>query len=59
MDNSYAIVQNGSVVNVVIWDGDAQIWQPPAGATATQIPVGSAAGIGYSFDGANFVAPSK
>lgn len=54
--SNYAIVENGNVVNVILWDGSAQ-WQPPAGATVVEVPDGVACGPGYTFDGTNFIAP--
>ncbi|WP_321894540.1 hypothetical protein [Paraburkholderia heleia] len=35
----YAIVENGVVVNVVVWDGSTASWQPPDGATAVAVSV--------------------
>jgi hypothetical protein len=33
IDQNYLIIQENIVTNVVYWDGDENIWQPPAGAT--------------------------
>jgi hypothetical protein len=30
---NYLVVENNIADNLVIWDGDTNIWQPPAGAT--------------------------
>lgn len=54
--NSYAIIEDGNVVNVILWDGLVE-WTPPPGATVRQVPDGVACGPGYTFDGANFIAP--
>ena len=32
MEQNYLIVQNNVVTNSVVWDGNAQTWQPPADA---------------------------
>jgi hypothetical protein len=36
MNNNYAIIDNGGgwLVNFVVWDGNPQTWQPPAGTYA-------------------------
>ena len=36
MNKSYAIIddEGGWLVNTVIWNGDLQTWQPPAGTHA-------------------------
>jgi hypothetical protein len=61
---AYAIVQGGVVVDTVEWDGvpytaategaPARGWTPPAGSTAVSIHQGSAAGIGWIYDGTEF-----
>jgi hypothetical protein len=55
MDN-YAIVQNGLVVSIVIWDGETE-WTPGDGAQAVLIPVGLFVDIGFAYDGSRFIAP--
>lgn len=56
--NSYAIVENGVVDNIVVWDGEAE-WSPPAGTTAVQVPATATVDIGYSWDGKNFTKPAS
>lgn len=36
MSNTYAIIDNqgGWLVNTVVWDGNLETWQPPAGTHA-------------------------
>lgn len=36
MDKKYAIIDNagGWLVNLVMWDGNTETWNPPAGTTA-------------------------
>jgi hypothetical protein len=55
---TYAIIQNGTVINTVEWDGTTP-WAPPAGATVVQIPDGAYVGIGSTYDGNAFTAPPQ
>jgi hypothetical protein len=54
----YAMVDDASsvVVNVIIWDGSTETWQPPAGYTMIE-DVDRVAGPGMTYDGTNFVPP--
>ncbi|SDH08997.1 hypothetical protein SAMN05216466_10762 [Paraburkholderia phenazinium] len=54
--STYAVVENGAVTNVILWDGQSG-WEPPAGTTAHPLPDGSPATIGYLFDGTSYTAP--
>lgn len=54
---SYAIVVDGRVINVVLWDGVSD-WVPPEGATANLLSTADQAAIGYLFDGKTYTAPS-
>ncbi|CAB3720242.1 hypothetical protein LMG22037_04702 [Paraburkholderia phenoliruptrix] len=54
--NSYAIVENGVVSNVILWDGQTE-WTPPPGSTVMKLADGIECGPGYTFDGTNFIAP--
>jgi hypothetical protein len=56
MDN-YAVVSLGIVINVIVWDGDADSWQPPGETTAVAIPGGAPVSIGWTYDGEKFTAP--
>ena len=49
----YALIKNGVIRNVVIWDGEGDIF---ADYTAVSID-GINAGIGWSYDGKTFIAP--
>lgn len=53
----FAIIQNGIVVNVVVWDGDESIWQPPEGTTAVQVPDDQVAYIGFPYVDGVFHSP--
>ncbi|HEF4727031.1 hypothetical protein QZN29_02860 [Burkholderia multivorans] len=41
MNKLYAIVENGVITNMIIWDGNTNVetggWEPPAGAAVAQI----------------------
>lgn len=56
MSKRYAIVANGVVTNVVLWDGSPH-WAPPNGSSANLLPDDSIVGSGYTFDGTNYVEP--
>ncbi|UZJ58542.1 tail fiber assembly protein [Pseudomonas sp. KU26590] len=53
---NYAIIQDGSVINTTIWDGNTETWSPPDGQLAVQIPEGLAVTVGTQYkDGAFFI----
>jgi hypothetical protein len=54
--SDYAIVVNGFVVNLVMWDGGSE-WEPPTNAAAVEIPSGTFVDIGYSYTDGTFSAP--
>lgn len=49
MNQNYAIIDNitNIVINIVLWDGDTSVWQPPEGTFAIQTDV---AGPGWIYD---------
>jgi hypothetical protein len=51
----YALVAAGVVVNVILWDGNADTWSPPDGTTAVECP--DEAGIGWTYADGNWSAP--
>ena len=51
----YAMIRNGVVENVSLWDGDLLKWQPPEGITC--IPAPDEIGIGWIWDGSSWAAP--
>jgi hypothetical protein len=55
--NNYAIVENGLVVNVIVWEGNESTWQPPAGTQAILVPENVSVSIGYTCNGTTFSAP--
>jgi hypothetical protein len=54
---NYAVILNGVVVNIILWDGVSPYTQP-TDATRVEIPDGSSAGIGYTYASGAFTAPS-
>ena len=57
-DSTYAIVENGVVTNLIVWDGDTDTWSPPEGSTAVLVPTGGFVDIEYLYDGTAFSAPT-
>jgi hypothetical protein len=53
----YALVQNGFVINLIVYDGVSPY--DPTQGVPVPIPGGSAADIGWTFDGTNFAAPAE
>lgn len=53
--NTYAIVENGVVNNVVIWDGQSD-WAPPAQSEAIAVPAGESVSIGWGYSNGTFSA---
>jgi hypothetical protein len=35
---NYALVENGIVINVIVWDGNTETWSPPDEVNAVAIP---------------------
>lgn len=52
----YAIVNNGVVINSTLWDGTGD-WMPSVGV-AIPVPDGVFFGIGWLYDGENFIDPN-
>ena len=51
----HAIIKNGVVVNVCLWDGDEKTWKPDPGTTAVLAEDGGE--IGQLWDGERFSDP--
>lgn len=49
MDSSYAVIENGIVTNLIVWDGNTQTWTFPADALVVKVDdgVGPVIGSGY------------
>jgi hypothetical protein len=50
---NYAVINNGIVVNVVMWDGVSQ-FNPGTGSTLVLIPSNTPVNIGDSYNGTTF-----
>ena len=57
--SNYAIVENGIVANVILWDGIETGWNPPEGSTAVKLSGGAIVDIGYIYSGMKFSAPPE
>jgi hypothetical protein len=55
---TYAIIENGVVVNTIEWDGSTP-WKAPAGAAVVLIPDGAYVGIGSTYASGVFSAPPQ
>jgi hypothetical protein len=53
MSKTYAVIENNTVVNVVLWDGKSE-WSPDNGVA---IPAADGVGIGWSYADGVFTAP--
>jgi hypothetical protein len=54
----YAVIDGNNVVNVILWDGDAD-WSPPEGTQTVELGDTAAVGPGFTYDGNAFIAPPK
>lgn len=54
--STYAVVQGGAVVNVILWDGESEIGLPTD--TLVAIPEGELVGVGYTYADGSFSAPT-
>jgi len=52
MVERWAMIQNGIVINVCLWDGDLKTWQPPEDVIMQPAP--DNIGIGWTWDGTEF-----
>lgn len=50
MSDTYAVVENGVVTNIIIWDGVGG-WSPDSGKA---VKVKKECGIGWGYDGKSF-----
>ncbi|MCK2420152.1 tail fiber assembly protein [Escherichia coli] len=53
MRKTYAVIENNTVVNVVLWDGESE-WSPDNGVA---IPAADGVGIGWLYADGAFTAP--
>ena len=55
MVSRWAIIRDGVVENVCLWDGDTSKWKPEAGRDA--VPAPDHVGIGWAYDGQDWAEP--
>ncbi|MBZ9675141.1 hypothetical protein [Mesorhizobium sp. ES1-1] len=53
----YALVSEGTVVNVILWDGNTETWAPPAGSIAVLCP--DEVGTGWTYVHGDWQAPAE
>jgi hypothetical protein len=58
MMTNWALIENNSVVNVILWDGISP-FELPSGTQAVAVPAGVMVGIGYSYINGAFSAPAE
>ena len=51
----YAMIRDGVIENISLWDGDTNRWQPPEDFLV--IPAPDHVGIGWRYDGQAWTAP--
>jgi hypothetical protein len=54
----YAITEAGKVVNIVLWDGDTESWNPEEGQEAVALPNVSSVAIGHLYAAGVFTDPT-
>lgn len=52
--NRYALVENGIVINTIVWDGESE-WSPGDGVITILLNDSDAVSIGDSYDGSKFI----
>lgn len=58
MEQNYALIENGIVINTIVWDGNTESWLPPEGVTAIPVPTGEPVSIGWTYSGSVFSSPA-
>lgn len=56
MSNNYAVIEDGVVVNVIVWDGKAHI---DDSVHESCVKITGDEWIGWSYDGKVFIAPQE
>ncbi|MCO4875783.1 hypothetical protein VOI32_15600 [Paraburkholderia caribensis] len=56
--NRYALIESSVVTNVILWDGNTEMWQPPEGTTAVEVTADAGpAYIGGTYVDGHFTLP--
>ena len=53
MEKIYAVIEDGVVTNIVLWDGKS-VWEPEAGIA---VPINGPCGIGWGYEAGVFISP--
>lgn len=57
MNASYAVIENGMVVNVIVWDGEAEFTVPDNQQLINISDISEQPGIGWAYSDGVFTAP--
>lgn len=57
MNTSYAVIENGMVVNVIVWDGEAEFTVPDNQQLINIPDISEQPGIGWAYSDGVFTAP--
>ncbi|EFO0655468.1 phage tail protein [Escherichia coli] len=57
MNTSYAVIENGMVVNVIVWDGEAAFTVPDNQQLINISDISAQPGIGWAYSDGGFTAP--
>ncbi|HBK9583535.1 TPA: tail fiber assembly protein [Escherichia coli] len=57
MNTSYAVIENGMVVNVIVWDGEAEFTVPDNQQLINISDISEQPGIGWVYSDEGFTAP--
>ena len=57
MNASYAVIENGMVVNVIVWDGEAEFTVPDNQQLINISDISEQPGIGWVYSDGGFTAP--
>lgn len=57
MNTSYAVIENGMVVNVIVWDGEAEFTVPDNQQLINISDISEQPGIGWVYSDGGFTAP--
>lgn len=57
MVQRWAMISSGVVINVCLWDGDTNTWEPPSGIEMQ--PATDDCGIGWTWNGETFSPPAE
>ncbi len=57
MNASYAVIENGMVVNVIVWDGEAEFTVPDNQQLINLSDISEQPGIGWVYSDGRFTAP--